>query len=105
MPTTHAIRFVHSMVILLVKRSCCSHPRAGWRAHQRVARLFDVDDLLARGGSLLYGCELGHAGGDTKNLVFTDDQIFLAVQLDLRARVLPAEDELARLDVRRNRLP
>src|SRR5579863_5167020 len=38
---------------------------------------------------VLYGCELGHAFGDAQDLVLTNDQVLFAVQLDLRACVLP----------------
>ena len=53
-----------------------------------MTRVFVVNDLLASHDSaLLHGRELRHAFGNAQDLVFTNNQVLFAIQLDLRARV------------------
>src|SRR5438093_1299721 len=53
---------------------------------------------------LLHGSELWHALSDAQYLVFSNDQVLLVFQFDLRACVFPDEHRITWLDVQRNRL-
>src|SRR4249920_1669061 len=62
--------------------------------------MFTVDNLF--GHYFLLLLLRGGAVDDAENFVFAHDDVFLAIEFDLLPRVLPEENEVARLDVERD---